>query len=181
MYMALAAARKNIPGYDDLTGAALQDQVASMYVQINQAQATFELNGIKDLVSRDMYLKLRAQAEQRRMGHWDRIEWQLENEQELHDPKTRSVKLVEGRMAKLTKDSPFEWLRMTYCIRSKQRFAAYRVQKGQKDELVAGNPDEVIDVEDYWMFEHKTRAPVNNQKVPVEGARWRLVKRQARQ
>ncbi|KAF6266672.1 hypothetical protein COO60DRAFT_1623453 [Scenedesmus sp. NREL 46B-D3] len=181
MWIALAAARKNIPGYNDWGDAGLQQQFASMYTRINEAQASFTLDRIKDLVSRDMFLKLRAQAEQRRMGHWDKIVWRIENEDDLHDPRTKSLKLVEGRMVRLTKDSPFEWLRLTYCIRSKQRFAAYRVQKGQRDELVAGNPDEVIDVEDYWMFEHKTRTPVNNEKIPVEGARWRLVKRQARQ
>jgi hypothetical protein len=53
----------------------------------------------------------------------------------------------------------------------------YKVEKGQR-ELVAGNPDEVIDVEDYWMFEHKTRTAVKGEKLPVEGACWRLVKRQ---
>jgi hypothetical protein len=52
------------------------------------------------------------------------------------------------------------------------------VVKGQRDELVAGNPDEVIDVEDYWMFEHKTRPALKHEKVPVEGAHWRLVARQ---
>jgi large subunit ribosomal protein L45 len=68
---------------------------------------------------------------------------------------------------------------MTYCIRSKQRFAAYKVE-GKREELVAGDPDEVIDVEDYWVFERKTRKAVDDVKTPVEGARWRLVKRQTR-
>lgn len=49
------------------------------------------------LVSRDLFLKLRAQAEQRRIGGWNKIVWQLENEEELHDPKAKNVKLVEAR------------------------------------------------------------------------------------
>jgi hypothetical protein len=48
-------------------------------------------------VSKDLYLKLVAQAEQRRIGHWDKIVWHLENEDDLHDPKKKSIKLVEGR------------------------------------------------------------------------------------
>jgi hypothetical protein len=86
-------------------------------------------------------------------------------------------------LIRFSKDSPFEWLQLTYCIRSKQRFAAYKQEKeGKKDvwKLVAGDPDKVIDVEDYWVFEHKTRTPVDKKKMPVEGARWRLVKRQTR-
>jgi proteasome assembly chaperone (PAC2) family protein len=49
------------------------------------------------LVSKDVFLKLRTQAEQRRMGRWDKIVWHIENEDELLDPKTKSLKLVEGR------------------------------------------------------------------------------------
>lgn len=70
------------------------------------------------------------------------------------------------------KDSPFEWVQLTFSIRSKQKFAAYRGK-----QLVAGNADEWIDVEDHWVFEHKTRVPVDSQKQPVTGARWRLVAR----
>jgi hypothetical protein len=44
-----------------------------------------------------MFLKLRAQAEQRRMGDWDKIVWQIENKDDLNDPRTKSLKLVEGR------------------------------------------------------------------------------------
>eukprot|EP00883_Tetradesmus_obliquus_P001208 jgi/Sobl393_1/11288/SZX60685.1 len=185
-YLALAKAHQNIPGFgdngiSDRLGGSLAQEVATMYVRINEAQATGNLDRIRDLVSRDLFLKLRAQAEQRRIGGWNKIVWQLENEEELHDPKAKNVKLVEARMLKLSKDSPFDWLQLTYCIRSKQRFAAYKTQQhGKKLELVAGNPDEVIDVEDYWMVERKTRAPVEKQRVPVEGSRWRLVKRQTR-
>jgi hypothetical protein len=48
IYAALALARKNIPGFDDY-GGALQEQVATMYVRINEAQANFTLDRIKDV------------------------------------------------------------------------------------------------------------------------------------
>jgi hypothetical protein len=72
--------------------------------------------------------------------------------------------------------SVFDWIQLTYRIRSKQRFAAYQV-KGDRRQLVAGDPAATINVEDYWVFEHKTKKPVNKEKQPVEGGRWRLVGR----
>ncbi len=44
-------------------------------------------------------------------------------------------------------------------------------------QLVAGDPDKILDAEDYWVFEYKSRAPVNKQKQQEPGARWRLVGR----
>lgn len=85
-------------------------------------------------------------------------------------------------------ESAFDWLQYTYCISSKQRFAAY----DRENRLVAGNPDEVMDVTEYVVFERKTRSKVKNtpggtsaalksvlkdaaNPVQVEGSRWRLV------
>jgi hypothetical protein len=48
-------------------------------------------------VSRDVFFKLQSQAQRRREGRWDKIVWSVENEEELHDPRTKSLKLVEGR------------------------------------------------------------------------------------
>lgn len=48
-----------------------------------------------------MFVKLKSQAEQRRMGHWDRISWELQDEEDL----TKHIKLVQGRWgAPLTGD-----------------------------------------------------------------------------
>lgn len=79
-------------------------------------------------------------------------------------------------MQKSDQHSPLEWVQLTYRIRSRQRFAAYR-RRGAAQELVAGDPDAVIDVEDHWVFEHKTRVPGERGKQEVEKARWRLVGR----
>lgn len=86
-------------------------------------------------------------------------------------------------MYKRVKESPVEWYQFTYRIRCKQRFAAYTVEgklqpgKERKTTLVYGDPDQLIDVEDYWVFEYKAMSPVNKVPQSVPGARWRLVGR----
>lgn len=71
---------------------------------------------------------------------------------------------------------------MTFCISSKQRFTAYSADPGTRQErVVAGDPDEVLDVTEYCVFERKTRSVgrfdgiLKNQQVALEGSRWRLV------
>jgi hypothetical protein len=49
MWSALAAARKNIPGFESLGDSMLLDQFADMYERINKAQASFTLSHIKDV------------------------------------------------------------------------------------------------------------------------------------
>jgi hypothetical protein len=80
-------------------------------------------------------------------------------------------------------ESPYDWIQYTYCISSKQRFAAY----GFNTALLAGNPDEVLDVTEYCVFERKTKAKVKMTAgnrlsgistvadTALEGSRWRLV------
>ncbi|KAF8072924.1 mapkbp1 [Scenedesmus sp. PABB004] len=166
---AVGAARRNIPGHDTMP---LGDVVAGLYVQVMSAQAQYELERARDVVSKEMFIKLRATARQRRNGHWDRIDWELLDRDEL----AKNVKLVHGRVQKLDKDSPVDWIQLTFRITSRQRFAAWRVSRGQPDELVAGDPGAEVDVVDYWVIEHKTLQPgPNKEKQFLKDARWRLV------
>jgi hypothetical protein len=47
--VALAKARSNIPGFSALGDTELQQQFASMYVRIQEAQASFAIDRIKDV------------------------------------------------------------------------------------------------------------------------------------
>lgn len=83
----------------------------------------------------------------------------------------------------MIQESPYDWIQYTFCISSKQRFAAYGANKA----LLAGNPDEVLDVTEYCVFERKTRSRVKLTAggrlagmtavadTALEGSRWRLV------
>jgi hypothetical protein len=47
--VALATARNSIPGYNELSDRLLQEKFASMYLRINEAQASFAVDRIKDV------------------------------------------------------------------------------------------------------------------------------------
>jgi large subunit ribosomal protein L45 len=62
-------------------------------------------------------------------------------------------------------DETTGYAQLTVRIPSQQRFAAY----DRAGRLLAGSPDAVMEVEDYWVFEHALRkSPAN---------RWRLAGR----
>lgn len=87
-----------------------------------------------------------------------------------------------SRSVKFFEKSSYDYIQMTFCISSKQRFTAYSADPGTRQErVVAGDPDEVLDVTEYCVFERKTRSVgrfdgiLKNQQVALEGSRWRLV------
>jgi hypothetical protein len=88
------------------------------------------------------------------------------------------------RAIKFFDESKYDYLQFTLCISSKQRFAAYGGYPSTK--LLEGNPEQLLDVTEYCVFERKTLARVKKQKASltglelagpgaVEGSRWRLV------
>jgi hypothetical protein len=92
------------------------------------------------------------------------------------------------RSYKFWQDSPFDWLQFTFRINSKQRFAAYSKDAKGQEVLVSGDPNQVLDVTEYCVFERKTKSKVkrsagsmfsvglNSQdSLHLEGSRWRLV------
>eukprot|EP00879_Flechtneria_rotunda_P031989 GHRR01035130.1.p1 GENE.GHRR01035130.1~~GHRR01035130.1.p1 ORF type:complete len:284 (+),score=69.38 GHRR01035130.1:123-854(+) len=170
--LALSRCMANIPGHDT---AQLPQDIAQIYRQIGDAQATYNLEAVRNLVGQELFQKLKARAQTCRLGGWDHIQWSIENDEHL----SKNIKLVHGRALKSEENSQFEWIQLTFRIRSKQRFAAYKlIKEGRvvKDqELVAGDPDQLIDVEDYWVFERKTKVPIDKQQIPLENSRWRLV------
>lgn len=90
--------------------------------------------------------------------------------------------LLLCRVFRSDKESPVTWIQFTFRIRSQQRFAAYSLSSqpgspGKQATLVYGNPDELLDVEDYWVFEYKAKEPQNKTQQTWPGARWRLVGR----
>jgi hypothetical protein len=81
------------------------------------------------------------------------------------------------RYLRSSRTSPITWYQLTFCISSKQRFAAYRLadasgkrpQAAGSKQLVQGDPGVLHEVHDYWVVERKVH------KGHEEGSRWRLV------
>lgn len=101
---------------------------------------------------------LKRERKSREKGGWAKINWSLEGIDECQ--------VVRGRliMANPNDSNGPGFVQLTTRFRSRQRFAAY----DSLGRLVAGNPAEVLDVEDFWVFEHGLKLP---------NARWRLAGR----
>lgn len=101
---------------------------------------------------------LKRERKSREKGGWAKIDWSLEGIDECQ--------VVRGRliMANPNDSNGPGFVQLTTRFRSRQRFAAY----DSLGRLVAGNPAEVLDVEDFWVFEHGLKLP---------NARWRLAGR----
>ena len=61
------------------------------------------------------------------------------------------------------------FVQLTCKIMSKQSLAAY----DKAGELVAGSPDEAIDVAEYWVFERG----LGKNLIDAQGIKWRLAAR----
>ena len=101
---------------------------------------------------------LKRERKARELGGWVKIDWSLERVDE--------VQVVRGRLMMMNPNDSNGpgFVQLTTRFRSAQRFAAYDAS----GRLVAGDPEEVIDVEDFWVFEHGLKIP---------NSRWRLAGR----
>jgi hypothetical protein len=124
-----------------------------------------------------MYQKLQIEAHARKQAGWDRIVWRM-----LDPPGTgkSKVKILQASIAALdTRLTGPVFIQITLEIQSKQSFAAYN----SKGQLVAGSPDEALNVVDQWVFERKavSKKSAGGFKHNPMGAAWRLVGRLAPQ
>ena len=101
------------------------------------------------------------ELKQRAAGGWKRVAWSLVEVQECS--------VVHGRLvAPNPKDATNSWAQLTVALKSTQRFAAY----DERGKLVAGDPKELLTVQDYWVLE---RAMVPG--LPEGLKRWRCAAR----
>eukprot|EP00803_Ostreobium_quekettii_P001045 evm.model.scf_822.1 EVM.evm.TU.scf_822.1 scf_822:682-1044(+) len=89
---------------------------------------------------------MKREINHRQSGNWDRIDWSL-------DRSLTRVEVVQGRVIGNPKDAANAFVQITVVVTSKQRFAAY----DRKGALVAGNPEQAIDVRDAWVLERSLR------------------------
>lgn len=145
---------------------ALPDEAAKLYLAICSANAKMEPDLIRDMVSKDVFHKLKALADRRRSQGWARIEWVLEDGASDYMRLRDTVELVQVRMLQVAESSPFLWFQLTFRISSRQRFAAYR----KDGSLAHGDPSQVHDTHEFWVLERKV-----HEHKPEDSGRWRLV------
>jgi len=101
---------------------------------------------------------LKRERKTRESGGWVKVDWDLVGIDECQ--------VVRGRliMANPNDTNGPGFVQLTTRFRSRQKFAAYDA----RGRLVSGHPDETLDVEDFWVFEHGLKIP---------NSRWRLAGR----
>ena len=157
---ALSKCAKEVRGF---TLEGFKQEAKQMYKMINAASAnvghgkTLE-HETRHATTDKTQSDLKRERKSRERGGWARVDWNLESIDECQ--------VVRGRliMANANDSNGPGFAQLTTRFRGKQRFAAYDA----RGRLVAGDPDEILDVEDFWVFEHGLKIP---------NARWRLAGR----
>eukprot|EP01025_Chloroclados_australasicus_P047075 TRINITY_DN5224_c0_g2_i3.p1 TRINITY_DN5224_c0_g2~~TRINITY_DN5224_c0_g2_i3.p1 ORF type:complete len:324 (+),score=26.35 TRINITY_DN5224_c0_g2_i3:46-972(+) len=137
-------------------------EVVNNYEKINRSLAQGNLKQLSGLVTPDVYENMQSEINFRKKGGWDRIEWGLSSEPDARkDIIIKSATIIGQDQFNMNQN----WIQIVLEIKTKQKFAVYNV----KQELILGNPEESINVVDYWVFERHFK--VNPQHY------WRLAAR----
>ena len=135
------------------------EDAREMYREINRLIAGNHHTALRHVTSEKALTDIKREVKLRKAGGWARVDWKFLGFEE------GSPRTLQGRYVQMdAKRSDVGFAQMTLEFRSKQTFAVY----DEKGRLVAGDPDEVLTVEDVWVFEHGLNVP---------NPRWRLAAR----
>lgn len=114
---------------------------------------------LRSVCSEKAFSDIKREVRVRKEGGWATIDWTLKGF-EAGTPDT-----LQGRVVQASpNDSSVGFAQITVRFKSKQTYAVY----DKRGRLIVGDPDEVLDVEDIWVFEHGMKLP---------NSRWRLAAR----
>mmetsp|Transcript_22481 Transcript_22481/g.37580 ORF Transcript_22481/g.37580 Transcript_22481/m.37580 type:complete len:330 (+) Transcript_22481:114-1103(+) len=150
----MAKCTKHIKGF---SRKQLKESAGALYEEINKLQASGSQSQLRQNVTEVIYSQLKREMKQREVGGWAKVDWHLV---ELKQMDVAQARLVAPNQTDLEN----AFVQFTMHFQSQQRFAAYNA----KGELVAGDPERLINVEDYWVLERS---------LSQANARWRLAGR----
>ncbi|MEW5296754.1 MAG: hypothetical protein WDW36_000012 [Sanguina aurantia] len=115
--------------------------------------------------------QLTGDVRARQRARWAAVDWKLAKELTAKD-----VTVVNGRIIPciMSQHSKLCFVQFTVKIESQQVFAAYADQA--KTKLLAGHPEQVFAVEEYWVMERPFFKGLLKRSGP-EGAHWRVMAR----
>ncbi|KXZ54004.1 hypothetical protein GPECTOR_5g115 [Gonium pectorale] len=156
--------RRSVWGYSK---PALQTRILDAYRNVNQALASGNLKLAEPFVSEQMLPRLAGEVSRRgRVA----VKWEMVDPQ----PQPGDVQLVLGGVVQNPlKQGRLHFVQWTARIASRQRVAVY----DSKGSVIAGDPDKVLDVVDYWVFERPILKALAVPRPGPQGADWRLVER----
>lgn len=151
---ALAQLRRHLVGFDQ---QILFETAKELYTLVNEFQAERKHTELRTLVTEKHFSQMKREMKQHEIGGWATVKWRCEE-----------ITKVDMKQARLVQPSQDDienaYGQLTIQFTSKQSFAAYN----SKGKLVAGDPDKILNVVDYWVLERAVKQP---------GARWRLAAR----
>ena len=160
---ALSKCTKDIRGF---TLEGFKAEAKQMYRMINASAVASSGGGkgktlgheVRHATTDRTQTDLKRERKTRADGGWERIVWDLVDVNECQ--------VVRGRLIMANPNEPngAGFVQLTTRFRSRQIFAAYDA----RGRLASGDPNEVLDVEDFWVFEHGLKIP---------NSRWRLAGR----
>ena len=138
---------------------AFREEARLMYKEISRMIAGNHHTALRHTCSEKALAEIKKEVKARERGGWDGIDWNLIG----FDENTPTV--LQGRMvAPNASDRSVAFVQFTVRFNSRQTYAAY----DKRGRVVAGDPDQVLSVEDVWVFERGLKVP---------NARWRLAAR----
>mmetsp|Transcript_32105 Transcript_32105/g.91034 ORF Transcript_32105/g.91034 Transcript_32105/m.91034 type:complete len:215 (+) Transcript_32105:629-1273(+) len=145
---ALARCTKDIKGFSMRT---FKTDVLELYKKINEHFAAGELTLLRRQTTGQCFGLMKRELKARDKANWGKVSWGLAEEPRLSD-----LELVQGRMLALDPNNPkTHFVQMTVKFSTKHKFAAY----DRKGKLVAGKPEEVFPVQEFWVLERPLANP----------------------
>ena len=138
---------------------AFREEAQTLYREINRMIALNNHTALRHVCSEKALAEIKKEVKRREKGGWAAVDWNLIEFEE------GTPVVVQGRtVAPNEQDRSVSFVQFTVVFKSRQSWHA----RNKKGRVVAGDPDEVLDVEDAWVFEHGLKAP---------NPRWRLAAR----
>eukprot|EP00240_Pyramimonas_obovata_P016258 CAMPEP_0118930686 /NCGR_PEP_ID=MMETSP1169-20130426/7285_1 /TAXON_ID=36882 /ORGANISM="Pyramimonas obovata, Strain CCMP722" /LENGTH=293 /DNA_ID=CAMNT_0006873075 /DNA_START=149 /DNA_END=1030 /DNA_ORIENTATION=+ len=135
----MAKCTKHIKGF---SVNSFKEAAGLLYKDINQLQASASQPELRQLVTEVIYTQMKREIKQRETGGWASVSWEL--------VKLDKMDIVQSRLvAPNQTDLDNAFVQFTVHYKSQQRFAAHN----SKGKVVAGDPERVMNVEDYWVLE----------------------------
>ena len=141
------------------TRGSFREETKNLYTEINRMIALNNHTALRHVCSERALTEIKREVKRREKGGWDTAHW------ELLDFDGGTPKVVQGRVvAPNEQDRSVSFIQFTVQFKSKQTWVAF----DKKSLKVAGSPTEVLQVEDFWVFERGVKVP---------NPRWRLAAR----
>eukprot|EP00238_Polyblepharides_amylifera_P004713 CAMPEP_0196587442 /NCGR_PEP_ID=MMETSP1081-20130531/57497_1 /TAXON_ID=36882 /ORGANISM="Pyramimonas amylifera, Strain CCMP720" /LENGTH=213 /DNA_ID=CAMNT_0041909629 /DNA_START=396 /DNA_END=1037 /DNA_ORIENTATION=+ len=135
----------------------MKEIAQEVYQLVNSLHAEGNTFKLRQVVTDPVYTQMKREVKQRQGSSWAKVQWEL--------AEMKKMNIVQARLvANNADDTDNAFAQVTVEFDCLHRFAVY----DGKNNLVAGSPDQLLKVIDYWVLER----PLSGNNV-----RWRMAAR----